>query len=174
MAKRSAMAAMVAVAAWGAGVGCDGSEPEPSAWEPLVAFDTIAAALVSVGDTVRITAELADTGERRSYGLMERDSLPAEHGMLFVYPETREPAGGFWMYRTRIPLDIAFLDEAGTIVAILGMQPCTSPNPELCRRYSPGVPYRGALEMAEGWFAGRGVEVGDRVVPAPGEVRALP
>jgi uncharacterized membrane protein (UPF0127 family) len=139
-----------------------------------VTFDTTAVAIFTGEDTVRITAELANDDDRRAYGMMERPTLPEEHGMLFVYPETLEPTGAFWMYRTRVPLDIAFLDAEGRIVSILAMDPCTSPNPQLCRRYSPGVPYRGALEVAQGFFARRGVEVGDRVAPAPGEVAAAP
>ena len=154
------------------GWGCEEPAPEPDEWEPLVAFDTIPALIVSGDDTVRITAELANTDDRRSYGLMERPELPEDHGMIFVYPETLRPTGQFWMYRTRVPLDIAFLDEAGEIVAILAMDPCPSPNPDVCRRYSPGLPYRGALEVGQGFFERHGVGVGDRVVPPPGELPA--
>lgn len=170
--RRSLLFTVMALAAvWG--WACDASEPEPGSREPLVPFDTIEAAIITASDSLPITAELADTGDRRAYGLMERDSLPEDHGMLFVYPTTREPAGGFWMYRTLIPLDIAFLDDEGVIVAILAMEPCRSPNPDLCRRYSPGVPYRGALEMEQGYFDAHGVGTGDRVLPAPAEVPAV-
>lgn len=162
-----AMAALALV--WA--VGCDAPAPPPQ--EPLAVFDTIPASILTGGDTLRITVELADTGARRAYGLMERDSLPADHGMLFVYPDPREPTGGFWMYRTLIPLDIAFLDGDGTIVAILGMEPCRSPNPDVCRRYSPGVAFQGALEMERGYLEDRGVKVGDRVTPAPADIQSL-
>ncbi len=169
--------ALVGALACGEPGGDAGEAGQPGAsesYEPLVTFDTTAVEILAGDDTVRVTAELANDGDRRSYGMMERPSLPAEHGMLFVYPETLEPTGAFWMYRTRVALDIAFLDAEGRIVSILAMDPCTSPNPELCRRYSPGVAYRGALEMGQGFFARRGVEVGDRVVPAPGDVPAAP
>lgn len=154
--------------------GCEGPAPESNGegYQPLVSFDTIDAAIVGDGDTVRITAELANDDDRRSYGLMERPELPEDHGMIFVYPETLTPTGQFWMYRTKVPLDIAFLDEDGEIVAIMAMDPCTTPNPDLCRRYSPGVPYRGALEVRQGFFRERGVEEGDRVVPAPADLPA--
>lgn len=162
-----------------AAVGCETRESESwsagnGGYEPLVSFDTIDVAVVRGGDTVRITAELANDEDRRAYGLMERPALGESHGMIFVYPETLTPTGQFWMYRTRFPLDIAFLDEGGEIVAILGMEPCPSPNPELCRHYSPGVPYRGALEVGRGFFQRHGIGVGDRVVPAPGELPAVP
>lgn len=155
-------------------VACGEAGSEVEAFDPLVAFDTIDVAVHTPVDTIAISVELADTGQRRSYGLMERPDLGDDHGMLFVYPETVEPTGSFWMYRTRIPLDIAFLDAEGVIAAILAMDPCMSPNPDLCRRYSPGIPYRGALEMRQGFFARHGIERGDRVAPAPRDIAAAP
>lgn len=154
--------------------GCGDAGSDVESFDPLVAFDTIDAAIQTASDTIAITVELADTGERRSYGLMERPEIGELHGMLFVYPATVEPTGSFWMYRTLIPLDIAFVDSEGVIAAILAMDPCTSPNPDVCRRYSPGISYRGALEMRQGFFDQHGVEPGDRVVPAPGNVSAAP
>ena len=61
-----------------------------------------------------ITVEVADDGEERAMGLMFRDSLPEDSGMLFVYPDSRERS--FWMKNTRIPLSIAFIDATGTIL----------------------------------------------------------
>jgi uncharacterized membrane protein (UPF0127 family) len=161
-----ALAAVVALAACGDG-GSEASGGEqaagPERWEPLVTFDTIAVAIETGTDTIRISAELADNDDRRQYGLMERPSLAEDHGMLFVYGDDVEPSGSFWMYRTRMPLDIAFLDGDGRIVAVMAMDPCTSPNPEYCRHYMPGVPYTGALEVTRGFLARHEVEVGDRV-----------
>lgn len=150
---------------------CDTDSGSP-ANDPLVVFDTIEVAILAGADTTRITAELADNGARRGYGLMERADVPESHGMLFVYPNTQAPTNGFWMYLTLVPLDIAFLDADGTIVAILAMDPCRSPNPDLCRGYSPGVPYRGALEVRQGFLERHGIATGDRVIPAPGDVPA--
>lgn len=148
-----------------AGCGDAGGGGEVPA-EPLVAFDTTRVRIETDADTIAMTVELAETEAQRSYGLMERDSLPADRGMLFLYPEPQDSTRGFWMYRTLIPLDIAFLDGDGRIVAIRTMQPCTSPNPRACRIYSPGVAFHGGLEANAGWFEGHGVEVGDRVVQA--------
>lgn len=153
---------------------CGDAGSDVESFDPLVAFDTMEAVIHAGSDTIAITVELADTGERRSYGLMERPDIGEGHGMLFAYPGTVEPTGSFWMYRTRVPLDIAFLDEDGVIGAVMAMDPCTSPNPELCRRYSPGIPYRGALEMRQGFFDQHGIEPGHRVVPGPGDVPAAP
>ena len=102
-----------------------------------------------------VRAEVADRESERRRGLMGRDSLPEDHGMLFVYPEQRTLS--FWMRDTKIPLDIAFVDRRGVIVDVQTMEPETE---ELHRSRQPAM-Y--ALEMAAGWFEEHGVEVGDRV-----------
>lgn len=102
-----------------------------------------------------VTAEIAESAEDRARGLMYRDSLPADHGMLFVYPEAQTL--GFWMRNTKIPLDIAFIDPQGRIVDIQHMQP------ESDSTHTSVRPAMYALEMASGWFDANGVKVGDRV-----------
>jgi uncharacterized protein len=131
---------------------------------PLIRFDTASAVIVTATDTVPLSVELAEREDQRSYGLMERASLPQDAGMIFLYGSEQPADAGFWMYRTRIPLDIAFLDEEGTILTILAMEPCPDVDPRGCRSYPPGVPYYSALEVNRGWFAQRGVGVGDRVI----------
>lgn len=166
--------AMVLVAACGDAQREPRDRDDTRPFEPLVLFDTIPGAVLVGGDTVPITMEVADDGDRRSYGLMERPVLEPGHSMIFVYPEQQPGSSPFWMYRTEMALDIAFLDAAGEIVAILTMEPCPSPNPDVCRRYAPGVPYRGALEVPRGWFAEQGVGPGDRVLPSPADLPAAP
>lgn len=111
---------------------------------------------------VTVTVEVADTPEERRIGLMFRDELAADAGMLFVYdaPAT----GGLWMKDTIIPLSAAFLDESGRIVALVDMEPCTA---DPCPRYAPNAAYRGALEVNLGAFEDWGVAVGDRVTRRP-------
>jgi hypothetical protein len=155
------MALLPALAVLLAAAGCADGEEVPA--EPVVAFDTTRVRVVTDADTIPLTVELAETDAQRRYGLMERAELPADAGMLFVYPEPQDSTRGFWMYRTLIPLDVAFLNGDGRIVAIRTMQPCPSPNPRVCRVYSPGVPFRAGLEMNAGWFEAHGVDVGDRV-----------
>lgn len=104
---------------------------------------------------VEVTVEIADEPSERKRGLMHRDSLPSDHGMLFVYPE--EGVRSFWMRDTSIPLSIAFIDRRGHIVDIQQMTPHSDRFHE-----SPG-PVLYALEMPRGWFARHGVKVGDRV-----------
>ena len=95
---------------------------------------------------------------------MERRTLAEDAGMLFVYPDTQPANAGFWMHRTRIPLDIAFVDDSGVIRAIRGMEPCTTELADGCPTYEPGTPYRAALEANRGFFAQHGIRVGDRVL----------
>lgn len=106
-----------------------------------------------------VAAEVASTPDQRSLGLMYRFSLPADHGMLFVFPEPQPLA--FWMRNTYIPLSIAFIDAEGRILNIVEMAP----------RSDATHPSRGdalyALEMRKGWFAERGVAPGARVTGLP-------
>ncbi len=104
---------------------------------------------------VAVTAEIADTPALRERGLMGRDSLAENHGMLFVYPD--EQIRSFWMRNTPIALDIAFLDRNGTIINVGTMAPNTD---DSTLSLSPAM-Y--ALEMLAGWFEKNGVEVGARV-----------
>lgn len=146
---------------------CDDAAPPPeSPAPPAVTFRTAEVVLITESDTLPMPVEVADEPSQHAMGLMERTSLPDSAGMLFVFPETRPADAGFWMFRTRIPLDIAFLDEGGTIVNVQSMEPCTSPEPRWCPTYAPGVPYRSALEANVGFFERVGVGVGDRVLAA--------
>ncbi len=146
------------------GTGCGEEAEVRTPPEPIVTFDTAAVRIQTATDTLTMTAEIAETDDQRAYGLMERSALPADRGMLFVYPEAQDSTAGFWMYRTLIPLDIAFLDEDGRILDIQSMRPCESPNPRVCPLYSPGVPFHGALEANQGFFAEHGIAPGDRVI----------
>ena len=114
------------------------------------------------GNSVLIDVDVAETDEQRAFGLMKRESLPDDEGMLFVFFE--ETASAFTMRNTLIPLSIAFFDLDGEIVKILDMEPCEA---EPCPSYDPGVTYRGALEVNEGAFDEWGVEMGDMVNPLP-------
>lgn len=144
---------------------CEAKETAPdSATEPLLAFDTTTLRIASDSDTAVLQVEVASTDEQRSLGLMERVSLPLNAGMIFLYEQTQPDSAAFWMFRTHIPLDIAFVDSTGTIQAIQSMEPCESPVPRWCPSYPAGVPYRAALEVNRGYFARHRFRVGDRVL----------
>lgn len=126
----------------------------------LVAFDSATMGLVSGKDTARLRVELATSTEQERMGLMERRHLGADAGMLFVFDSTQAADAGFWMYRTRIPLDIAFMDSTGVVRSTRTMAPCQSELIEGCPAYAPGVPYRYALEVNSGYLAGHHFGVG--------------
>lgn len=136
----------------------------PRAFDPLVAFDTGVVRIETATDTVELTVEIAETAQQRSYGLMERPSLAADAGMIFLYAAEQDAAAGFWMYRTLIPLDIAFLDADGRVVALRVMEPCPYADARGCPTYPPGVQYWAALEVNRGYFSQRGIGIGDRAV----------
>ena len=106
--------------------------------------------------------ELATTDESRNTGLMFRESLSYNSGMLFMFPDSRPLS--FWMKDTYIPLSIAYLNEAGEILNIEHMFPfnLTSVKSLGNARY--------ALEMNKGWFRENGIAVGDKVCGIPTEV----
>jgi uncharacterized membrane protein (UPF0127 family) len=102
-----------------------------------------------------IRAEVAADSGTRARGLMMRERLGPNEGMLFVF---QEKAGHcFWMKNTLIPLSIAFLDDDGTIVNIVDMKPRVEDS------HCPVQPVRHALEMEQGWFAKRGLKAGARL-----------
>jgi uncharacterized protein len=139
--------------------------PEPGATPPPdLGFRTAVLEILSRSGTHRLRVEIAETPEQREVGLMHRTDLPPEGGMLFLFDEERTGRDGFWMYRTYVPLSIAFLDGEGTIRAVRDMEPCLSRYSIRCTRYYPGVAHRHALEVNQGYFADRGIGIGDRVL----------
>jgi uncharacterized membrane protein (UPF0127 family) len=115
---------------------------------------------LTIGSTT-VQVEIADDPTERAQGLMNRKTLDADRGMLFVYPDERPRS--FWMKDTSLPLSIAYLDAQGRIVRIADMTPFdTSPVPS-------GRPAMYALEMNQGWFTRHAVQVGASVkgVPPP-------
>jgi len=126
-------------------------------------FDTTVVRLATGKDTLVIHAEVARSAEQRTMGLMERRSLPDTAGMLFVYSSDQSATAGFWMYRTHIPLDIAFADSSGRVVALRQMVPCKAQLAAGCPSYEPGQAYRIALEVNAGVLSRRGVGIGSRL-----------
>ncbi len=107
------------------------------------------------GEGVELTVELARTAGERSRGLMFREELAEDGGMLFVYVEDTE--AGFWMKDTLIPLSIAFIAADGTILDIQDMEPLSVDT------HRPPEAYRYGLEVNQGWFREHGLGRGDRV-----------
>ena len=106
-----------------------------------------------------VTAEFAAGDAARTRGLMFRSSLPTNHGMLFLFEDRRPHC--MWMRNTLIPLSVAFIEDDGTIVNIRDMQPHDE------SRHCAAKPVRYALEMAQGWFAQKGIGPGARIGRLP-------
>lgn len=123
----------------------------------------------TAGEVHHLRVEVAATPEARARGLMARDTLAPDAGMLFLYQGPQPGNAGFWMYNTRIPLDIAFLDGDGRIVAIHNMDPCPHAEKQRCPVYRPRVAYTAALEVNGGYFSARAIHPGDRVIFNPHE-----
>ena len=147
-----------------AGCGGENAKEDEDAYAHVMAFDTARVRLARSSDTIPLRVELAVKPEQRSMGLMERRRLDQNAGMLFVYDSTQPPDAGFWMYRTRIPLDIAFADSAGVIRSIRSMVPCPTTLAEGCPTYTPDVAYQYALEVNVGYFSQHGVAVGNTLL----------
>ncbi len=126
----------------------DGVEAPLSEIEPF----TINA---SGGEEIEIEVEIADDDAERSQGLMFRESLGEDCGMVFVFDE--EQPLSFWMRNTLVPLSIAYIDSDGRIVSIRDMEPLDETSVP-----SEG-PARYALEVNQGFFEENGVEAGDEV-----------
>ena len=106
-----------------------------------------------------LRVELAAREPERQKGLMFREKLGANDGMLFVFDE---PAyHSMWMKNTLIPLSVAFVDAGGTILNILDMEPH-----DLDSHMSAG-PSVYAIETNRGWFAARGITAGAKVTGLP-------
>ena len=117
-------------------------------------------------DTVRMqigsetfTLEVADTYEEQEVGLMARESMPSDHGMIFVFRDARERQ--FWMKNTLIPLDIIYVDASGRVVSVKPMQP------KDLTPVKSGRPAMYAIELNQGAAARVGVQAGDLVTIPP-------
>jgi uncharacterized membrane protein (UPF0127 family) len=105
---------------------------------------------------VGFTVELALTPENRATGLMDRQSMAADHGMLFRFDQTRDVL--MWMKNTPLSLDMLFIAENGRIARIAEN---TVPFSETV--IPSGSPVRYVLELNAGTAAKTGVAVGDLV-----------
>ena len=108
----------------------------------------------------KIAVEIADTEEKRALGLMFRQNLEENSGMLFIFE--KKGMYPFWMKNTGIPLSIAFIDENDVIIDVLEMVP----NQEVIT-YSPTEPFLVALEMNHGWFPENSIKIGDTIYGIP-------
>lgn len=133
----------------------DEGPPAIMATKPETAKTTTFNIVNSSGERVEVEVEIADDDNERQRGLMGRTELAENAGMLFVY-EAEQPRS-FWMKDTLIPLSIAYIAAEGWIVDIQDMQPLDETS------YPSAEPARYALEVNQGFFRERGIQVGDRL-----------
>jgi uncharacterized membrane protein (UPF0127 family) len=129
----------------------------------------VAAATASADERMRIATlkigshalrvEVAASDPQRETGLMNREKMGRDDGMLFIFDEPGYHA--MWMKNTLIPLSVAFVDAQGTILNILDMEPQT-----LDSHQSAG-PSIYAIETNKGWFAEKKIKAGDKVGGLP-------
>ncbi|TVP61393.1 MAG: DUF192 domain-containing protein [Halomonadaceae bacterium] len=124
--------------------------------------------LPRAGQAVPIQVEVAATQAQRQQGLQGRESLDRRSGMLFLYDQSQPPEQGFWMFRTRIPLSVAWLDRNGQVVGMQSMSPCSAASSTECQVYPAGVSFQAALEVNDGLFEQLGVNQNDTVRVASG------
>jgi uncharacterized protein len=110
------------------------------------------------GTTVKV--EVADTPESLSNGLMYRNSLPAEQGMLFILGPAEQAS--FWMKNTKIPLSIGFIDGHSILKEEHDMQPFDE---RTTRSATNDICY--ALEVNQGWFQRHHIDPGVKVTGIP-------
>ncbi|MCZ8116173.1 DUF192 domain-containing protein [Silanimonas sp.] len=113
----------------------------------------------------RFDVELADDFDERARGLMFRESMPADHGMLFVHDS--EAPLAYWMKNTRIPLDILYFDAERRLVSIQrGVPTCTAG--DRCPNYPSRGPAKYVLELNAGRSDALGLERGDVITFSDG------
>ena len=109
------------------------------------------------GKTFKV--DIADTQQKQSLGLMFRDSMPPDQGMLFIFPN--EALRSFWMKNTRIPLDIMYFDKDLKMVSISAdTPPCRVSR---CPSYPSTGPAMYVLELNAGIASALGVGPGDQL-----------
>jgi len=102
-----------------------------------------------------LTVEIAATPQAMARGLMFREHMPEDHGMLFIWPGDQVVA--MWMKNTLIPLSVAFIDRDFRVLNIADMEPHS------LRTHPSLGPARYALEVNQGWFGRHSVDAGTRI-----------
>ena len=118
-------------------------------------------ALIQTPNGSTIFAEIADTPEKRSRGLMFRTSMAPDRGMLFIFSEPGKLT--FWMKNTKMKLDMLWLDKKGTIVHIEHEVPICERRDNLCPRYRSTIQASYVLELKDGQTKKLKLQKGNRL-----------
>ncbi len=123
-------------------------------------FDRGVVRITQDGREAALSVEIARSSKARAQGLMGRERLAENAGMLFVYKGNARRF--FWMKNTRIPLSLAFIDSKGAILEIIHLQP--HKRGTRIPSYRSRHKVRWVLEVNQGWFLRNGFGLGARVV----------
>lgn len=116
---------------------------------------------IKINDTL-VKIEVADTAAERSKGLSGRDSLEADAGMLFVFPESKKYQ--FWMKGMKFPLDLIFIQNSKVVDLIKNASPPVKGRDDSSLTiYEPTIPIDMLLEVNSGFSAKNNIKVGDQV-----------
>lgn len=126
-----------------------------------VSWDEFHTRTVTLPNGKKVVAEVVTEQVDMMRGMMYRDSLAPNRGMLFIHGTPG--AYGYWMYNVKIPLDIIWLDRNQTVVEMVAnAQPCPGPASQ-CPSYGGKTSSLYVLELAGGVAAKHGIKVGDRL-----------
>ena len=128
------------------------SSSSSSGWTPEGPNADLPSVQMKIGSRT-FTLFVADSPEEHRHGLMNRESMPRDHGMIFVFPS--EQHRSFWMKDTLIPLDILYVSAAGRVMSVWRMEA------KSLRGVPSGAPAKYAIELNAGTAAELGVETGD-------------
>ena len=145
-------------------IGCDRDNPsqtQPTTNSSGGGAQSLPAVKMKIGDRT-FDLEVAKTSDQQAIGLMKRDSMPENRGMIFVFQD--EHMLEFWMKDTRIPLDIMYLDGNGKVVSVSTMRPYD------LSTVSSEVPAQYAIELNAGMVKRLGIKTGD-VLDIPASAR---
>lgn len=153
MARGMVSASLAASLAMGLGPG-----PSMAAGKAGAAAEAAGPISLQIG-AFRISAEVAAEPDQRARGLMHRESLAPDSGMVFVFERPERIC--MWMKNTPLPLTVAFIDAGGEVINLADMRPRTE-TPHCAMR-----PALYALEMEQGWFERRGIGPGKKIKGLP-------
>lgn len=127
----------------------EGTASKPALGQERITLKT------SNAPSVALTVEVVDMAIRLE-GML-RKTLPENGGLLWLYPQVTDQPLEARHFPS--PMSVAFFDRNGVILQMLDIDPCDI----RCPSHFPKVAYRGRLEVAKGWFARQGIEVGSQI-----------
>lgn len=134
---------------------CSGDPPTTARGCPPTCTDTIPKAMTVAFAGGTVKAEIAATRAAREAGLMNRTSIAADSGMIFIFGQDQiQQLSAFWMHNTHVDLSIAFIDAQKKVINIEEMAKDTD-----IYHYA-AANYRYAVEAPKGWFTAHGVVAG--------------